>query len=133
MKTRWSEGSEEDLLGAGDVDVDVDISGDVVELMRLVTERAVLAPRIEEYAQTESISRRPPKGQMRVAQISIAAETGRSPVAIIASFVALDFVRIMLCMNSVLTFSSDPPREGGYIKTISSKPTVRCVSSPDSS
>ena len=126
VKTRWRDGSEDEGVDSfGDVEV--------VELMRFVTERAVLAPRMEEYAQTESISSRPPKGHTIVAKMSMAAETGRRPVAMTASFVALDFVRIMLSMNSALTFSSGPPREGGYIKTICSRPMVRWVSSPDSS
>lgn len=75
------------------------------ELRRFVTERAVLAPRMEEYAHTLSISRRPPKGQMTVVRMSMAAETGRRPVAMTASRWALDFVRIIVLMNSVFTWS----------------------------
>ena len=77
----------------------------VVELRRLVTERAVLAPRIEEYAHTPSISRRPPKGQTKVARTSMAPATGRRPVEIMASRWAFDFVRIIVLTNSVLTWS----------------------------
>src|SRR5262249_57232323 len=53
-----------------------------LELCNLfVTERAVFAPRTLEYSQTESISRRPPKGQTNMARMSMAALTGRRPVA----------------------------------------------------
>lgn len=80
------------------------------EARRLVTDRAVLAPRIEAYAQTVLISPSPPIGP---ASMSMPKEMGSKPVAMIESRVALDLVRSIVLTNSSRICSGVKDMVGG--------------------
>jgi len=76
-------------------------------VMRFVTEQVVIQPKMEDQAQTASISKRPLNSQIIAANESTAKVTGRRNVDIAASRVARFLVRSSWEMNSVRTSGID--------------------------